>query len=228
MDGGAPTPVAGAERGVRHPSLSPDGKRLAFSQQVYSTRIWRVPLAEGSRTPEPFTSSSRRDDSPLYSPDGKRVVFISDRAGHEEIWVCDATGAHASAVASLKGFVPGTPRSSPNSVDIVFDSRHEGFGAVYVVAADGGRPRRLTPVSSNAMMPSWSSDGRFVYITSDRSGSWQVWKQPLGDGAAVQITQKGGREAQESPDGKFLYYGRNGELGKYRPAVATITPFLSS
>jgi Tol biopolymer transport system component len=217
LAGGAPMPVAGGERGARHPSLSPDGKRLAFTEQVFSTRIWRVPLGSTeARTSEPFTVSSRRDDSPMYSPDGKRVAFVSDRAGPSEIWVCDARGANASPVASLGGFVPGTPRWSPNSADIVFDSRHEGFGGVYVVSADGGRPRRLTPESSNSMMPSWSSDGRFVYFASDRSGSWQVWKQLASGGAAVQITRKGGREAKESPDGRFVYYGGLGPVGLWK------------
>ncbi|HKE23391.1 MAG TPA: hypothetical protein VKB88_13585 [Bryobacteraceae bacterium] len=214
--GGAPIPVASAERGVLQPSLSGDGKRLAFSDQVHLTRIWRIPLAAASRTPEPFTFSSRRDDSPMYSPDGKRVVFISNRGGPSEIWVCDANGAHPSPVTSLGGFIPGTPRWSPDSADIVFDSRHEGFGAVYVISADGGRPRRLTPENSSAMMPSWSADGRFVYFTSDRTGSWQVWKQPLGGGIAIQITQKGGREAHESPDGKFVYYSGLGNKGLWR------------
>ena len=219
LNGEPPKPVAGAGGRVLHPSVSPDGKRLAFSEQVSSTRIWRVPLGGANRALEPFSFSSRRDNSPMYSPDGKRVAFISDRAGPAEIWVCDATGAHASAVASLGGFVPGTPRWSPNSVDIVFDSRHEGFGAVYVVSADGGRPRRLTSENSNAMMPSWSSDGRFVYFASDRTGSWQVWKQPVAGGDAIQITKKGGREAQETPDGTFVYYSGLGNLGLWRASA---------
>jgi Tol biopolymer transport system component len=105
-------------------------------------------------------------------------------------------------------------------VDVVFDSRHEGFGAVYVVSADGGRPRRLTPENSNSMMPSWSWDGRFVYFASDRSGSWQVWRQPLSGGDAVQITRKGGREAKESPDGRFVYYGGLGPVGLWKVSVA--------
>jgi len=221
LAGGTPIPVAGSDRGVRHPWLSADGKRLAFTEMIFSTRIWRVRLGpDGAGAPEPFTASSRRDDSPMYSPDGKRVVFISDRAGPVQIWVSDTRGANAAPIASLGGFVPGTPRWSPNSTDIVFDSRHEGFGGVYVVSADGGRPRRLTPENSNSMMPSWSSDGRFVYLASDRTGSWQVWKQPFSGGAAVQVTRKGGREAKESTYGRVVYYTVLGRVGLWTVSAA--------
>jgi Tol biopolymer transport system component len=219
--GGPPTLVPGADRRARQPSLSSDGRRLAFTEQNYSTWIWRRSLDRGGPgTPQAFLSSSRKDDSPQYSPDGRRVVFISDRSGPEEIWICDSGGANAAPLGSLAGFTPGTPRWSPDGATIVFDSRHEGFGAIYLIAANGGRPRRLTSATSNSMMPSWSSDGRSIYFASDRSGSWQIWKQPLADGAARQITRNGGREAKESPDGRFLYYRGNELAGLWKMPAA--------
>jgi Tol biopolymer transport system component len=217
VSGGSPALVAGVDRKARHPSLSPDGRRLAFTEMYYSTRIWRAsPGAGGAWVAEPFLSSSRKDDSPQYSPDGRKVVFVSDRAGAEEIWICDADGTHAAPLASLRGFIPGTPRWSPNGAEIVFDSRHEGFAAVYVTPAQGGRPRRLTPDTSNSMMPSWSHDGRSIYYSSDRGGSWQIWKQPTAGGAPSQITRQGGREAKESMDGRSLYYDGSNRIGIWK------------
>lgn len=215
VSGGPPTLVAGADRRVRHPSLSPDG-RLAFTEMFYSTRIWRASLAAGGASaPQPFLSSSRKDDSPQYSPDGRKVVFVSDRAGAEEIWISDADGANAAPLDSLRGFIPGTPRWSPDGAEIVFDSRHEGFAAVYVAAVQSGHPRRITPETSNSMMPSWSHDGRSIYYSSDRSGSWQIWKQPAAGGPASQITRHGGREAKESIDGS-VYYDGNERIGIWK------------
>jgi Tol biopolymer transport system component len=94
-----------------------------------------------------------------------------------------------------------------------FDSKHEGFGAIYVMDADGARPRRLTPASSSSMMASWSNDGKWVYYSSDRSGDWQVWKQPMPEGKPVQVTLHGGREAKESRDGRLLYYTNDAPAG---------------
>jgi hypothetical protein len=43
-----------------------------------------------------------------------------------------------------------------------------------------------------------------------------VWKAPAEGGAAVQVTKGGGREAFESPDGRFVYYAKEGMPGLWR------------
>jgi WD40-like Beta Propeller Repeat len=91
---------------------------------------------------------------------------------------------------------------------------------IYVISADGGQPRRLTSGPSNNVRPSWSQDGRWVYFGSNRSGDWQIWKQPAQGGAAAQVTTtKGAREAFESSDGKFVYYAKLDTPGIWKMPV---------
>jgi dipeptidyl aminopeptidase/acylaminoacyl peptidase len=97
---------------------------------------------------------------------------------------------------------------SPDGQQIAFDAGPEGNVAIFVVSAEGGRPRRLTTGASNDVTPSWSRDGKWVYFASDRTGTWQVWKTPAEGGEAVQVTKQGGFAAFESPDGKTLYYAK--------------------
>ena len=50
---------------------------------------------------------------------------------------------------------------------------------------------RLTDLAANSSAPEWSSDGRFLYFLSNRSGSSQVWRlDPANDrnGEATQVT----------------------------------------
>jgi hypothetical protein len=90
-----------------------------------------------------------------------------------------------------------------------------------VMSADGGRPRPLTSEPSHDVMPSWSRDGRWVYFCSNRGGSYQIWKMPAAGGQAVQVTQRGGFEAFESPDGESLFYTKGrGPGGIWRSPVA--------
>jgi hypothetical protein len=85
----------------------------------------------------------------------------------------------------------------------------EEGSSIYVINAQGGVPRRLTGEdSSDEMRPSYSRDGKWIYFGSNRSGQWQVWKAHAEGGAAVQVTRRGGREAFESADGKFVYYAK--------------------
>jgi dipeptidyl aminopeptidase/acylaminoacyl peptidase len=128
--------------------------------------------------------------------------------------VCGALCHHAAwrpaaSSNSFGGPRVGTPRWSPDGRQIAFDAITEGRRDIYVVGVDGGKPRRLTTEPSVDVRPGWSRDGRFVYFGSDRSGEWQVWKAPAEGGPAVQVTKGGGREAFESPDGRFIYYAKD-------------------
>jgi Tol biopolymer transport system component len=55
---------------------------------------------------------------------------------------------------------------------------------------------------------SWSSDGRWIYFASDRSGKWEVWRIPSAGGLAIQVTHAGGYGGFESVDGTFFYYAK--------------------
>jgi Tol biopolymer transport system component len=57
-------------------------------------------------------------------------------------------------------------------------------------------------------MGSWSRDGRFVYFSSVRGDTRDIWKIPAGGGEAIQVTTGGGYYARESWDGRTLYFIR--------------------
>jgi WD40-like Beta Propeller Repeat len=95
---------------------------------------------------------------------------------------------------------------------------------IYLVGADGGKPRRLTGEGFRDIRPSFSADGKWIYFSSNRSGRIEVWKVPAGGGTPQQVTQISGNEPFESPDGKFLYFVNN--RGLWSAAVAGGAPKL--
>jgi hypothetical protein len=56
--------------------------------------------------------------------------------------------------------------------------------------------------------PVFSADGRWIYFSSKRAGSQQIWRIPAQGGAAVQLTRGGGHSVRESVDGQYLYFDR--------------------
>jgi Tol biopolymer transport system component len=218
--GGQPQRLALGEG--HRPSVSRVGQRLAYARTIMDYNVWRAsgPRATDKRTgPAKLISSTQSDGSAQFSPDGKRIVFSSDRSGSFEVWVCDSGGSNAVQLTFFGGPHVGSPRWSADGRWIAFDSPREGQSDIYVVSAEGGSPRRLTMESSNEVRPSWSRDGRWVYFASNRTGDWQIWKMPAEGGAAVQVTRKGGHEAFEGPDAKFLYYTRGDVDGIWRVPV---------
>jgi Tol biopolymer transport system component len=113
----------------------------------------------------------------------------------------------------------GTARWSPDGRWIAFDSQgDDGRVDVWVIDADGGQLRRVTPFASDESAPSWSRDGKWIYFRSDRTGRNEIWKMPFQGGQAVQVTDKGGYVAFESWDSTTLYYVK---------AVPTPTPLFA-
>jgi Tol biopolymer transport system component len=93
---------------------------------------------------------------------------------------------------------------------LAFDSRQGSQSVIYVAPVDRkAELRRIAaPAASNNMLPSWSRDGKFLYYASNRSGKWQIWKQPVSEDGAEQVTKQGGFGAFEAADGT-LYYSKS-------------------
>jgi Tol biopolymer transport system component/serine/threonine protein kinase len=200
-------------------SVSRTGNRLVYERDLFDSNVWRIPgpkALEKTSVPTRVIASTAWDIDPQFSPDGKKIAFSSDRLGKDAIWVCDRDGLNPAELTAFSAVAVGSPRWSPDSEWIAFDSRNERNTDIYVISADRGPARRLTAGVSDSVRPSWSRDGGWIYFGSNRSGDWQIWKMPANGGAALQVTRRGGREAFESSDGKFVYYAKRGSPGIWK------------
>ncbi|HSR98927.1 MAG TPA: hypothetical protein VLM79_17840, partial [Kofleriaceae bacterium] len=87
------------------------------------------------------------------------------------------------------------PAVSPDGKQVAFAVRDTDVDAnrgrfdVWLVATDGSSLKQLTTHPDNDQDPQWSADGAWLYFTSSRSGSTQVWRiRPTG-GEAEQVTK---------------------------------------
>jgi dipeptidyl aminopeptidase/acylaminoacyl peptidase len=74
--------------------------------------------------------------------------------------------------------------------------------------AEGRNVHMVVSGSYNNGVPSWSRDGKTIYFTSDRTGSFQIWRHDLTTGRETQLTHDGGQASRESFDGKTLYFSK--------------------
>jgi Tol biopolymer transport system component len=196
----------------RQPAVSMQHDRLAFTRTTWDENLWRLALEGPGRpagAPISLMGSTRLEMNAQFSPDGSRMVFESLRSGTQELWVADRDERNAQQLTDFKGRRGGTPAWSPDGQSIVFDLRTDGARAdIYVIPARGGAPVRVTTHAADDYVPSWSRDGLWVYFGSTRTGRDEVWKVAPGGGEPVQVTQRGGRYAKESVDGRDLYYAR--------------------
>jgi Tol biopolymer transport system component/predicted Ser/Thr protein kinase len=175
------------------PAISADGKLIAYTSDRSGEGhldIWVQHVTE--RDAARLTRDPADDKQPTLSPDGSRVVFRSDRDGGG-LYVVSTLGGEERKLAD-----GGTlPHFSPDGSQIAY-LRDTGWTPggllpMFLVPADGGRPRPFQPdfgVSGipGSVGPIWSPDGRHLLFKGTRlkpPGETDWWVTPVDGGPAV-------------------------------------------
>ncbi|HKO12007.1 MAG TPA: PDZ domain-containing protein [Acidobacteriaceae bacterium] len=98
---------------------------------------------------------------PSLSRDKIAFVYADD------IWTVPRDGGEAQRLTSVNAVVSG-PYYSPDGSQIAYSTQQDGVVEVYVIAADGGVPRRITWEPSGNEAVGWSPDGKDVVFASAR------------------------------------------------------------
>jgi len=150
----------------------------------------------------------------VWSPDRTRIAFSSNRTGNYDLYVMDADGGNAQALAPAAG-TDGEPAWSPDGARIVFASARAGTPQLYSVAADGSDLRPLTSAGGASGSPAFSPDGRTIAFTSSRDGNYEVYLMNADGGNQRRITTTPGRELAPRflPNGDLAWLVDRGARG---------------
>jgi serine/threonine protein kinase len=195
------------------PSLSPDGRMLAYSSDRAGERnldIWVQQLAGGASSR--LTTNRSDDTTPDFSPDGANIAFQSDRDGGG-IYTIPTVGGQERLIARRGN----NPRYSPDGSQVAYWTGEPAdvYGKLFVVSTNGsGQPVELQPEFVLARYPVWTPDGKHILFEGRRKKAasaletdWFV--TPLDGGPAVQT----GASAVLQSHGLFLYLGPGGWRG---------------
>jgi Tol biopolymer transport system component len=164
-------------------AFSADGARIAFRSSRGGGGLFVM-----GRTGELVRQITDAGYWPTWSPDGTRLAYASEQVpdvpfayiGGSTIWVVDVASGQRRKLSDLDGTQPSW---SPNDRRIAFwgvDPATQNRD-IWTVPVGGGAAVRVTNDAATDATPTWSSDGRFLYFSSSRGGTTNLWRVPVDE-----------------------------------------------
>ncbi len=213
---------------VHEPALSPDGQVLAFGWQG---DIWTVPTAGGRAAR--LTTHAALDSGAAFSPDGKQIAFNSEREGFKMLYSMPANGGEPKQLTfhtdgcNLREW---TPDGQGLLVTLArdFSWLRESRAARHAIIDANERKAESVLFDDYSFDGVMSPDGQKVLFMREGSESWwrqgfkgsragQIWLFNRTDGSFKQVIsdENENRWPLWKPDGKGLYFVRNGNLWQH-------------
>ena len=185
-----------APGGQRDPAWSPDGAWIVYASGqdglhhplgVAGTECHLYVMSVSGTRIRRLTDGRTYDAEPAWSPSGNQIAFTTDRNGRYQVAIITARGGAATMLTGTGN--ARWPTWSPNGTRIAYqrtpeptDSVHDA--TIWVMGADGSRPRELTSGGE----PAWSPDGRWIAFVRSTPDGTDLWMVSASGGTGVRLT----------------------------------------
>lgn len=147
---------------ARDPSVSPDGRRVAFSMNRASQSVLAVMDAVPGATASVAWEGERYDQAfqPAWSPDGTRIAFSAwRRGGFRDILLVELASGAVHEVTADRA-IDMAPAWSPDGKTLFFDSDRTGIQNVFAYDVADRALWQVTNVLGGAYQAAVSPDGK--------------------------------------------------------------------
>lgn len=165
------------------PAFSPDGSLIAFRSERDGGGIFVM-----GATGESVRRITDKGYNPSWSADGKQLVFAEQRHV-DPTFVYGIRNLYTVDIGSgtVRLFHDGIdllqPRWSPHGKRVAYWSPTHGTRDILTIAASGAKESavKVTSDLDTDWSPVWSPDGRYLYFSSDRGGTMNLWRVAIDE-----------------------------------------------
>jgi Tol biopolymer transport system component len=218
------TPIVNdPKRNEGSPAYSPDGSLIAFHESDDDGGIFIA-----GATGESVRRLTDTGFDPAWSPDGTKIAFSteevrdpSSRQTTSALYIVELRGGAPKQIVDGDAIQPSW---SPSGDRIAYWSNNGGQRDIFTVSASGGARVPVTQDAALDWSPVWSTDGRFVYFSSDRGGAMNLWRiavdQASGRVAGAPLAVTTGVQARATEP----RFSRDGKRLAFRSRIASVNP----
>ena len=212
---GAETVLPLPPRQYHSPSVSPDGRQIAYSVTDVARRrdIYIYDVVTGREVRFTRAADNR---SPIWSRDGVHLTYsaavdaraLTRNLVRERV---DQSGAPELLASGGPSLVPSSWTARDER--LLFTDGDTGPDGTRILTVTSAEPHRIEPIADGPReerQPSVSPNGRWLAFTSNETGRTEVYVNALaGSSKPRQLSLGGGRLPKWSKDGREVAY-RNG------------------
>jgi Tol biopolymer transport system component len=185
------------------PSISPDGRRVAFlSERELDIDLWLADaqtgevirrLRRGTAFDPHFQSLRFLNSAGTWSPDGTQFAFSAQRGARDVLVFLNAESGAILREVDVPGVGEITnPSWSPDGRSIAFAGISGGLSDLYVHELETRQTRRLTQDRYAVFHPSFSPDGRTIAFVTERGPDTDLARLEFGPYRIALIDAAGG------------------------------------
>ncbi|MCD4814265.1 hypothetical protein K8S19_11310 [bacterium] len=187
---------------------SPDSRQIAFVAQIEGKKhLYLLDV----KTRKLIKKNIPVDDlfSPAWSPDGGTIALSGVKNGVSDIFIYNLSSGTLRSVTQDR-FADRSPVWTPDGNALVYVSERNNFLQLYIktLKEPGHESVALTWDAAQHTAPCFSSDGSWIYFSSDQSGIFNLCRMNLVTFQMFQITniRSGAFQPAISPDGKKIVF----------------------
>jgi len=173
------------------PSVSPDGKRLAYFSRhdVFTLDLFLADAETGKIIDKLISTNSDAHfdalrftgSSGTWSPDGSRFCFVVFEKGDNELAILEIESGEIVRQFPLEGVRAIHNVSwSPEGDRLAVSANSGGSSDLYIYNLRSGSTERITSDRFAELQPCWSPDGNRLAFITDRGGSTDISDLDLG------------------------------------------------